>query len=412
VFFSLLLAVCFSLSQVAFSFDEIDTDNICSIELIYQDNGIPIEGASFQLYFVADVNDDVEMTDDFADSGIELTVENSDEWSDNASTLCSYIELEKANGIDIDIAAEGVTDEDGKLTFSNLETGVYLLVGDVEQMNGVKYEPADTLLMLPTEQDDDTLDYDVTIYPKGESENIPTDNTPNTPNTPSSDDKYTELSVQKIWNDTGYESSRPDSVTVVLLQDGKEYDTVVLNKANNWRYKWDNLDKNSSWKLAEENVPENYTVTSVLDGNTFIVTNTRKQSRGHGGNGKSRNTSSSVTEKATENVTEDVTENPENPSDTVPKHSDSTNTPEDTPETTTDNFDTSEPEDEVTSTDATTETPTNTPADNSVPPTDNPNNEKLPQTGQLWLPIPLFLVCGLILFMLGIKLSGGKNDEK
>jgi hypothetical protein len=48
-------------------------------------------------------------------------------------------------------------------------------------------------------------------------------------------------------------------------------------------------------------------------------------------------------------------------------------------------------------------------------PSTTPSSSKsgnLPQTGQLWWPIPLSLICGLIFLMLGAKLSGGKNDNQ
>jgi hypothetical protein len=416
IIFNLLLVVCLTLSQITFANDKVDINRMCSIELIYQDDGTPIAGATFQLYFVADVSEDedLEMTDEFAPSGVDLDLDDSCDWPDDASTLHSYITLNGAKGHDVKIVAKGVTDEEGKVEFDNLETGVYLLTGEPEQVGGIEYDPVDTLVMLPSEQDGEPT-YNVTVYPKEINKNVPTTNTNTT-------DNYIRLNVQKIWEDTGYESSRPDYVTVVLLRNGEVYGNAVLNKANNWRYMWDNLDENSTWELAEENVPSNYTVTSVRDGNTFVVTN-KRTTTSHSGNGSSGTKRTETTTKTTEATTETTTKSTVEatteavtsgtPTDTVISHDNPTDSSEDEPEVTTDedgtygndadryrdSRDPNKPGDEDTPGEM-SDNPTNNPKT----PNDTTKTETLPQTGQLWWPIPLFLISGLILLMMGIRL--------
>ena len=58
------------------------------------------------------------------------------------------------------------------------------------------------------------------------------------------------------------------------MKDGTVEDTVLLNEQNNWQYKWNNLDKNHSWFVAEINVPTKYTVSYAGSEKTIIITNT------------------------------------------------------------------------------------------------------------------------------------------
>ncbi len=426
LFLSVMLALCLSLPQLGMAdtpVTHIDADRSCSLSLVYQNNGTPIEGASFQLYFVADVSDDVELTmvDAFVDSGVDLTYDDETDWSANASTLNSYITLEGTKGNSIISVAQGVTNSEGKIEFRNLATGVYLLRGDVDKVGNVEYDPVETLVMLP-EIESTSTDYspivypkEVTIFVKDDEKEEPTPETPSTPSNPSTDSDDYYLNVVKIWEDTGYESVRPSSVTVVLMQDGKQYDKVVLSKDNNWRYRWENLDANSKWELAEDGVPANYTATSVLDGNSFIVTNTRITTSKSGGGGSRRPTpNTKVTTEATTEATtakvETITPSPQ-PDETEP-------TPDITPEITTNEFDEDIPDlddnpDEISEEnedDEIVSPPDDTPS--GTPVSTPKKNGTLPQTGQLWWPIPLALMCGIILLMLGTNLIGEKRDDQ
>ena len=77
----------------------------------------------------------------------------------------------------------------------------------------------------------------------------------------------------KVWDDKGNETERPREIIVQLLKDGKVYDTVTLNKDNNWRYTWASLDDRYEW-LVTEKEPSGYTVKTELRGITFVITNT------------------------------------------------------------------------------------------------------------------------------------------
>lgn len=81
------------------------------------------------------------------------------------------------------------------------------------------------------------------------------------------------LTVNKVWNDKGYESYRPSGVTVDLLKDGAVDQTVTLDASNSWSYAWTGLDSDSTWSVAESNVPSGYTASVKHEENAYTITN-------------------------------------------------------------------------------------------------------------------------------------------
>lgn len=87
----------------------------------------------------------------------------------------------------------------------------------------------------------------------------------------------TEATVKKEWDDDDdRDGIRPDDVTAVLLKDGKEFDTQVLNEENSWSYTWTHLDKyrdggiEIKYTFQEKAEPAKYKAT--VEGNTIINT--------------------------------------------------------------------------------------------------------------------------------------------
>ena len=93
---------------------------------------------------------------------------------------------------------------------------------------------------------------------------------PDDPDPPSRD---VTRKVLKVWEDQGNEAARPESITVHLLRNGQMYDTVKLHKGNNWRYTWNDLRRGYDWSVVEETIP-GYTVNVSQEGITFLITNT------------------------------------------------------------------------------------------------------------------------------------------
>lgn len=83
--------------------------------------------------------------------------------------------------------------------------------------------------------------------------------------------EYEKLTVHKVWDDNGY-PNRPDSVTVHLLRDGKEYEEIELSTDNQWTYTWDDLDDRYDWSVKED-VPAGYEATYKTEDNKIFITN-------------------------------------------------------------------------------------------------------------------------------------------
>ena len=91
--------------------------------------------------------------------------------------------------------------------------------------------------------------------------------------------EVTSVSGEKFWKDNNNaEGKRPDTITVKLLADGKEVQTMTVRAADNWKYTFANLPKNNN---GTEIV---YTVDEVaVDGytkaiNGYNITNTYEES--------------------------------------------------------------------------------------------------------------------------------------
>ena len=90
----------------------------------------------------------------------------------------------------------------------------------------------------------------------------------------------TSIDVEKIWDDEDNQDGiRPEKVSVTLLANGTEKETVELNTTNNWKYTFTNLDVNANgqkiiYTLVEANV-DGYSANITGDAkNGFTVTNT------------------------------------------------------------------------------------------------------------------------------------------
>ena len=87
----------------------------------------------------------------------------------------------------------------------------------------------------------------------------------------SADNAFTYISVKKVWDS---ESGYPEGVTVSLLRDFTQVDTVVLSKENNWSFRWDNLSARHNWNVVE-NVPDGYKVSYEISENTVKIINSK-----------------------------------------------------------------------------------------------------------------------------------------
>ena len=270
-----LISICLSLLLVfmllpvsALAAGRIDLDQDVSLTITYQDHGTPLSGAVFNIYLVATVNayGELETTEQFKIFNVDIPGKADDTWRALASTLEGYVLRDNIAATD-----SGKTDRNGQIAFptggKRLTAGLYLVLGERHTQDGYRYDATPFMVMLPSlDKENNVWSYDVAVSPKFDRSKIPGS---------SGDDTITRK-VLKVWEDKGQEKDRPEEVIVQLLRDGKVFDTVTLNAANNWRYTWTALDNGYSWTVVEKET-DNYTVEVTQEGITFVVKNTHNE---------------------------------------------------------------------------------------------------------------------------------------
>lgn len=224
-------------------------------------DGSPGKDVEFRLYWVADLDETLELSwrKPYAGLNLDLRTEDSESFKALPKTLEQCI---SRDGIKPDMTAK--TDADGVCSFEGLDKGMYLVTAPETVNGGYRYTTVPALTILPyLPEDSRTLQYEARLEIKHTPQLIPTE-------------EKVVRHVVKTWEDKGYEAERPKSITVQLMKDGAVFDTVVLNAGNGWRYTWKDLDKNAGWYVLESNTDSRYASATTQDGATFIVTNRYK----------------------------------------------------------------------------------------------------------------------------------------
>lgn len=249
----------------ASALSEVVVDQRCAVNIaLATGSSEAIPEAEFKLYRVAEISSQATFTptEDFRKYADFLKGSLTQEgWQTLAEMLPTYI---AADGIAVyqNLAGEsciGRTDEMGALRFSDLETGLYLVVGTTAELNEMRYAIAPTLISLPDWDANLDWEYERTILPKTELLGKAPVN----------------IWVQKNW-EGDRASVRPESITVQLWGDGELVEEVLLNKENNWQYQWKELAGEVSWSVIENPVPDGYTPAYSADGELIIITNSRE----------------------------------------------------------------------------------------------------------------------------------------
>lgn len=256
------------------------SDSECSISITLKCDNTPVAGAEVTVYRVADITPTVDgYTFSYCNgfSGPTLSVEILQ----NPNICAELFATALSNGIS---GRTAVSDNNGFVSFENLEVGLYLVAQTGTVVGFTAFKPF--LVYLPVTEGYDWK-YHVDATPKVDIDRIPPnppdnppdepDNPPHDPEDPSQgietpDEEYGAITVIKLWNDDG--ENRPESVTVQLLNEKGVYDEVVLSASNGWSYTWYSLDGYENWYVQEINVPNGYTVTYYIDGYIYTVVNT------------------------------------------------------------------------------------------------------------------------------------------
>lgn len=405
---------------------------------------VPLAGGVYSLYKVASAVKNnsggytYTLENAFADSGVTLT--GLKFWADNGSynasleTLASKL-ADHVNNRTVDAAATKSTDVKGYASFTidSEDAGLYLAVcAPVDKTFGSDtrtYTPQATLVALPFPAKDGS-GWIGSVKIKAKI------------TTPSSDEpKTVDITVKKVWDDS---EDHHNAVTAQLLCDGVVDQSYTLNDGNRWTHTWTDLDPDHTWNVKEAEVPAGYTATVDQNGNEYTITNTRTSLTGgqeeritvkkvwkggsdhpgsvtvqllrdgepfreqvlNSGNGWSYTWTTSVSghtwsvnePDVPEGYTFDVTweGNVATVANTFESLTEPTPSPEPTP------------------TPGPTPTPVPTPNPTPVPvPTPTPpGNPDLPQTSQLWWPVPLLAAAGVVLLLIGTVLFVRKEEER
>lgn len=231
----------------------VDVNQEASITIQYQ-----VPNAEFSLYKVADVTDTYQFVvkEQFISYGIDFDTLNTEQWKNVAETLSGYVTRDE-----LEAFATGVTDEQGKLIFDELETGVYLVIGEQIQEEDSIYRCKPFLAFLPIETSEGRWDYHPVLLPKYSKEDM----------------EFIDLGVIKIWQDEGLEAQRPKEIIVQLLKEEEVFEEAILDESNNWKYIWENQPSEYAWHVVEKEVPEGYTVEIIQEGNIFQIVNSKEE---------------------------------------------------------------------------------------------------------------------------------------
>lgn len=274
------------------------------------------------------------------------------EWS--AETISSAAETLRLYAITdkIPCRSEGDTDENGYLCFPELENGLYLVIGESMDIDVKTYIPSAIFFEVDSKTENKLDAFPKIVY-------VTLSN------------KSTRYSVKKVWvNDANQPLDESTYITCELYRDGEYQEAVRLDQSNNWTYRWTD-ESGHEWLVREKEIPENYTVIYNRRDTQYWIINTYEE--------------------------DIVTTTTETETGTQMTHTETTVT-------------------EATGTEGTGTLITNetltdiqmintqTTAKRAVTTTtvSVPERDKLPQTDQLWWPVPLLSGGGIALIAAGV----------
>lgn len=246
------LLVFLLLISVNVKASEIDFNRLGKVEITLkekEENKL-IDGAELTIYKVADAKENnhnlvFEYVEELKSCGVSLDNLKKENLSEEINACVS----DKIKG-------QSKVTEEGKVSFDNLDLGLYL-VRQTGKVDG--YSTISPYLVMVPVSNDSKWNYEVKSTPKTDIIRV------------------MDLSVRKVWATSVSNvnlNNAPDYVEIALLNNGEVIDTIKLSEDNNWEYTWNDIEKSDAYSVKEINVPKGYTVTYQSDGNMFIVTNT------------------------------------------------------------------------------------------------------------------------------------------
>ena len=248
-----------SLPFTAYAAASIDAGKSGSLTIKLAYGGTLLSDGVFELYKVADISDysapRYKLTGAYSASGVDLNkLKNTADMTAAASALTGSISRATPEAT--------LTTVNGYASKQGLALGVYLVRQTSSPADYTTSSPF--LVFLPMmNAESGEWEYDYTAAPKISGQRYY--------------EEFTQISVQKLWADEGFESERPESITAGLYRNGTLCATQRLSGANGWKYTWTQLSKSFSWTVDEVEVPDGYYCLVESENGSYTITNTREQ---------------------------------------------------------------------------------------------------------------------------------------
>ncbi|WP_197026860.1 Cna B-type domain-containing protein [Butyrivibrio sp. FCS014] len=247
----------------------------------------------------------------------------------------------KENGIkEVD---SKVSDSKGKTCYTDLELGIYYVLSDKVEKDDYTHSFVNFVYPVPILEYDEATGQIIKNYnPSASPKKAKVKN-----------DIVVHCHLYKRWNDSGNTDKRPASVTFNIYCDDELMETVTLSESNGWSYEWSNEGVHT-YNVEEVGIGSGYSsgISIYQQGHEFWYTCTNSYTP------------------------------PETPPDTPP------DTPPGNPPETPD-------------TPGTPDFPDVLGAIRELPAV--LGARRLPQTGQLWWPIPILVIAGIVFIVKGIR---------
>lgn len=214
-----------------------------SITLKEKSENVLIDGAEITIYYVGDAG--IKDNNLVFNKREELTCDVS---LDNLKDTKLVSNISKC--INDNVIKYVGTTNNGKVTFNNLNQGLYL-VSQTKSVEG--YSLIDSFLVAIPKVEDNKWVYDINALPKVDIY------------------KVIDLVVEKKWNTIS--KNIPKYVNIELYKGEELIDTIELSEENNWTYTFENIEKSDKYSIKEINIPKGFTPSYKVNEYIFTVTN-------------------------------------------------------------------------------------------------------------------------------------------
>lgn len=347
-----------------------------------------IEGMTWNLYQFSEVTDDgaLKPVGIFAQYPLPEKPGVKEEIQKLAVTLENYVSVSAPAPV-----RSGMTGSSGKVHYANVDEGWYIAVPDKLVDGNTEYTSSPVIICVsPRELYKNYWGTDVTVQPKVDKK--------------IKKPEKTKVIIIQYEPDKKNDTDEKE-VVVIIYRDGTPYQQVILDDTNNWTVILPDIpDDDSKWVVIQKDTPDDVYPfydrdTTVIDETpTDIITIWNKKDNivivPPVTSEVPQETSKPETQMSTESGSPFITEVTKDDSQNFPP-------------VTTIASETSVSS-EVTKPETTKpETNSNTPNKTTTPPK---KDDSVPQTGQLWWPVPLLASAGLLLTAAGVVIR--RKDQR